>query len=725
MLPGCVAPDHTPDGTGLLEDLDPAQREAVTTEGQPLCILAGAGSGKTRVLTRRIAYRAATGSVMPSHVLALTFTRRAASELNRRLSALGVRDRVAAGTFHATAWAQLRGLWSDRDERAPSLLDQKVRVLHALLPRQGATDVSPADVAGEIEWAKARMIGPEGYEQAVTASGRRPSLPADAMASVYDRYEQEKRRRHLVDFDDLVLLCAEALENDARFAAAQRWRFRHLFVDEFQDVNPAQFRLVEGWRGGRPDLCVVGDPDQAIYAWNGADPSHLTGFATRLSGATVVHLDRNYRSSPEIVAVANAVLDTRRAPGALDLRPTLAAGPVPDVVSFPTDSDEASGVARALRRHHGAGRPWSEQAVLARTRAQLVIFEEALRAAGVPCRLRGAASFLTRPEVVEAVADLRRRPPGSPLAAAVADLRLVTRGSDAADGPLSASTEGAEATTEGAEATAAGEAAERQASLQELVRMMGEQLALDPRAPVGGFLTWLSAALRGDDPDAGGGAVTLSTFHAAKGLEWPVVFLTGLEQGLVPVGRATTPEARAEERRLLYVAVTRAQRELHCSWAERRCFGAHTMARAPSPWLATVEAAVGALSATTAPGPDGGTQWREHLDRTRAHVRNLDGGRTGRPLGGVRVGAGVEVGERADPAMLAALRSWRAGAARAAGVPAFVVLHDATLAVVAEARPCDRGALLALPGVGPVKADRYGEALLAVVAGGGRAQAAL
>ncbi len=710
---GCMGVDHTFAGTAtdeasdLLVGLDPAQREAVTTDGEPLCILAGAGSGKTRVLTRRIAYRASTASVMPSHVLALTFTRRAASELNRRLGALGVRDRVAAGTFHATAWAQLRGLWADRDERAPTLLDQKVRVLHALLPCRGGTEISPADVAGEIEWAKARMIGPGDYEKAITSSGRRPSLPADAIASIYDRYEQEKRRRHLVDFDDLVLLCAEALENDAGFAAAQRWRFRHLFVDEFQDVNPAQYRLVEGWRGGRPDLCVVGDADQAIYAWNGADPSYLTGFATRLPGATVVTLDRNYRSSPQVVDVANAVLHTKRAPGAVHLRATLAAGPVPDVVAFPTDAAEASGVARALRRHHGAGRPWSEQAVLARTRAQLVILEEALRAASVPCRLRGAASFLTRPEVADAVADLRRRPPGSPLAAAVADLRLIARNPDEA------------------EVGAPGPAADRLASLQELVRMMGEQLALDPRAPVGGFLTWLSAALRGDDPDAGGDAVTLSTFHAAKGLEWPVVFLTGLEQGLVPVGRATTPEARAEERRLLYVAITRAQRELHCSWAERRRFGAQAMARSVSPWLAGIEAVVDELSGAPGPatGSGGGVDWRQHLDRTRASVRSLDGGRSTGARS--RSNAGVDVGERADPAMLAALRSWRAGAARAAGVPAFVILHDATLAVVAEARPGDRVALLALPGVGPVKAERYGDALLAVVADGAKARAAI
>jgi DNA helicase-2/ATP-dependent DNA helicase PcrA len=227
--------------------------------------------------------------------------------------------------------------------------------------------------------------------------------------------------------------------------------------------------------------------------------------------------------------------------------------------------------------------------------------------------------------------------------------------------------------------------------------------------PVGSFLAWLHATLRAEEPVAGADAdaVELATFHAAKGLEWPVVFVTGLEQGLVPVGHAGTPEARAEERRLLYVAVTRARGELRCSWAERRTFGSTTVARAPSPWLATVEAVAEALSE---PGP--GADWRRHLADTRAQVRGLDGaGRRG-------PGAGVDLGEGADPAVLAALRSWRAGAARAAGVPAFVVLHDATLAAVAEARPSDRGALLALPGMGPVKAERYGEALLAVVAGG-------
>ncbi|HYX44749.1 MAG TPA: ATP-dependent helicase, partial [Acidimicrobiales bacterium] len=405
-----MAIDHTfpPRDAGaadaLLEGLDPDQLEAVTSEAAPLCILAGAGSGKTRVLTRRIAHRVATGSAQAAHVLALTFTRRAAGELVRRLAELGVRPRVAAGTFHGVAYASLRRRWADRGQQPPVLLEHKGRLLGSLFRggspgsvpprsagwvrgRSAGAEVAPADIAGEIEWAKARMVPPDAYAAAVTAAGRRPPLPAGVVADLYGRYEHEKRRRNLVDFDDLVVLCAEALETDTEFAATQRWRFRHLFVDEFQDVNPAQFRLLEGWRGGRPDLCVVGDPDQAIYAWNGADPSYLTAFPRRLPGAGVIRLARTYRSSPQVVAVANAVLAGHRAPGAAELRPTRADGAVPTVTAWATGGEEAAGVARALRRQHACGRAWSELAVLARTRAQLVAFEEALHAAAVPCRV--------------------------------------------------------------------------------------------------------------------------------------------------------------------------------------------------------------------------------------------------------------------------------------------------------------------------------------------------
>ncbi len=668
--------------TDLLAGLTPAQLDAVTTPGQPLCILAGAGSGKTRVLTRRIAWRVAEGDALAAHVVALTFTRRAAEGLSSRLAALGVRDQVAAGTFHALAYAQLRRRWADSGQRPPALLDRKLRLLLPLLPhRRAPGEPGAADLAGEIEWAQARMVTPAGYEAAVAAAGRKPPLPAPTVALLYERYQEAKRRKALVDFDDLLLLCAHALETDADFAATQRWRFRHLFVDEFQDVNPLQFRVLEAWRDGRDDLCVVGDPRQAIYSWNGADPQYLTGFARRFTGATVVHLDENHRSSPQVVAVANAVLGESR--DARPLRATAADGPLPTVTAYANEAEEARFVTRALRRRGGAGR-WSDLAVLARTHAQLVVFEEALKAAAVPYRLRGATSFLDQPGVQEAVLDLQRRPAGAPLSAALPDLDAAAAAVD--DGPSTA---------------------ERRGHLEALARMTREHLVVDPQASVGGFVAWLRARLAREEPMSGGQAVELTTFHAAKGLEWPVVFVIGLEQGLLPIGHATTPEARAEERRLLYVAVTRAERELHCSWAERRTFGPRTAPRSPSPWLGAVEDVIRALDLADGRGGEG---WRSAVDDGRARLRSGAGGR--------RV---ARAGEQADPGVLAALRSWRAGAARASGVPAYVVFHDTTLAAVAEARPHDRRSLLALPGMGPVKAERYGEALLAVVASCGEA----
>ena len=520
------------------------------------------------------------------------------------------------------------------------------------------------ELAAEIEWAQARMVSPAGYEEAVAAAGRKPPMPPAAVASIYQRYQDEKRRQQLVDFDDLLLHCARALESDAAFATTQRWRFRHLFVDEFQDVNPLQFRLLEAWRDGRDDLCVVGDARQAIYSWNGADPRFLTGFARRFPGATVVHLDDNHRSTPQVVAVANAVLDGM---GGHPLRAAGADGAPPTVTMYASDTEEVRSVVRALRRRGGPGR-WSDLAVLARTNAQLVAFEEALQAAAIPYRLRGASAFLDQPAVREAVGALRRRP-GSALRDVVADLDPT-----AGDSP----------------------------DLDALARQAREFLVLDPAGSVGGFVAWLTARLAREEPAVKGQAVELATFHAAKGLEWPVVFVVGLEQGLLPIGHATTPEARAEERRLLYVAVSRAERELHCSWAQRRTFGAGTMGRSPSPWLGAIEDAVGAMH--DAPG-GAGDGWRSCVSDGRARLRSTAGGRRA-----------PRAGERADPTVLQALRSWRAAAARASGVPAFVVFHDTTLAAVAEARPRDLSSLLALPGMGPVKADRYGDALLAVVA---------
>ena len=651
----------------LLDGLNPAQRRAVESEAAPLCILAGAGSGKTRVVTRRIAHRILTGAAEPGHVLAVTFTRKAAGELRSRLATLGVREHVAAGTFHALAYAQLRRRWADRGERPPTLLERKTRVLGPLLSRRTKV-LTAAEAAAEIEWAKARMVTPAQYETEASTARRQP-IPG--MAAIYQRYEDEKRRKGLVDFDDLLLICASALEDDAEFAAAQRWRFRHVFVDEFQDVNPVQHRLLIGWLGDRRDLCVVGDPNQAIYSWNGADPTFLTEFDRHFPGGETVELENNYRSTPQVLAVARAVLHGAR------IEPTRPDGPVPTIRCFDNDTAEARGIARAARRAYGSTTPWSHMAVLVRTNAQTVLFEEAFRAAGVPCRVRGGP-FLQQPDVRDALNALQRGPAGVPFRSRLSELEAFAAESDVTP--------------------------ERRLHIEALVRMGVEYLAADDQATVSGFLGWLQATVRGDDGADTKDAVEISTFHRAKGLEWPVVFVCGLERGLVPIGHANSPAAEAEERRLLYVAVTRAQRELVCSWAERRTFGSKSVARQPSPWLEAVEMTCSALASGAAPNSD---EWLRRIAEQRARLKPK-GVKGGAVRGGIAIAA--------DDPTFEALKAWRTKAARAANVPAYVIFHDSTLAAVAAAKPTTKQELLALPGLGPVKASRYGDALLDVVA---------
>lgn len=682
----------------LLEGLNPDQQAAVLSPARPLCILAGAGSGKTRVLTRRIAHRIATESADATHTLALTFTRKAAEELTKRLGQLGVRERVAAGTFHAIAYAQLRQWWTDTEQRAPQLVESKMRLIAPLLGARRST-VQPIDVASEIEWAKARLLSPETYETEALALERKPPLGVGEMAELFRKYESEKKRKGIVDFDDLLVHCVHALESDRAFAARQRWRFRHLFVDEFQDVNPAQHRLLEGWLGVGPqgsagrdselDLCVVGDPNQAIYAWNGADPAFLTGFRSQYPQAQTVRLEENYRSSPEILIVADAVLG----PGIREsraLRPNRAPGVVPTVSAYSSDLEEAKAVARAIRDRHSSQTPWLHMAVLTRTNAQGLLFEEAFRAAGIPHRVRGGGTFLSQNAVRDAVAELRRAP----------DVAFTSRLSDLEEMVAEAHRTG----TVGAEGVN-----ERASQLEGLVRLGHEFSGADPLGNTTGFLSWLSGVItsRADEPDRRTDVVEISTFHRSKGLEWPIVFLAGLERGFVPIGQANDPAAWDEEQRLLYVAVTRAERELHCSWAKTRTFGSRTTNRNESPWLANIEAALQSLTS-----PDQG-DWRSvfKVNRERLEAAKQAG------LPGVRgtKRAVIGVGTKADPAVYAALKKWRAETARQTGVPAFVICHDTTLAAVAEAYPEDHDQLRAVAGFGQVKTDRYGERLLEVL----------
>jgi len=588
----------------LLAGCDPQQREAITTEARPLCVLAAAGSGKTRVLTRRIAWRVNAGSASAQYVLALTFTRKAASELRGRLAGLGLGEPATAGTFHAVALAELRRLAAERGRPVPAVIASKAGLLAAAAGHDIAHDrASLADLASEIEWAQAQCLTARDYQQAVSTCGRPSPGDPSVVTEIWKRYDREKQRRGVLDFDDLLLRCATELEQDPDFAASARWRFRHMFVDEYQDVNPAQVRLLDTWLGDNDDLCVVGDPDQAIYAWNGSDPRALIDFPQRHPGARVVTLAMNYRSTDAVLAVATAVLKGEPTissePPAADRPAELSAeledarltgyprsgGPLHPIVAYDTDDDEALGVITALRRARSPGAPWSSLAILARTNAQLVLFERELNAAGVPFRSGGGRAFLARPQVRRALERLTSSSGSPGLHAWLEELSVLAGASalgvadderDAFDDP---------STVYGpVETTAVDD------DLVELSALAAEYLRCDSSASPAGFVTWLEASLRSDPPRQVGDAVDVMTFHRAKGLEWRVVFVTGLEDGLVPIAHARTPEAVAEERRLLYVACTRAMDDLRCSWARERSFaGRHSMRR-PSPYLAAIEA---------------------------------------------------------------------------------------------------------------------------------------
>jgi DNA helicase-2/ATP-dependent DNA helicase PcrA len=552
----------------LLRGLTAAQQQAVMSLDPSLCVLAAAGSGKTTVLVRRVARRILDGSARAEHSLVVTFTRKASRELRGRLERLGVPGGVSAGTFHALAFAQLRRHWADRDIRPPAVMDEPSRLVRAALGARGPHKAAQvAAVLGEIHWAQVSMLHPDDYAAAAQRAGRDTVLGRSHLdvAEVYAAYTAEKSRRNVLDLDDLVARCATVLEEDRAAAAAQRWRIRHVFVDEFQDVNPAQWRLLKAWLGDHCDLFVVGDPRQAIYAWNGADPTLLDRLPELLPGTTVLRLDDNHRSTPQVIGAARAVLGAD--PGQAS-RPD---GPSPVVDGFDDDDAEAAAVARWLRRAHRPGRPWSHLAVLARTNARLDPIARALERAGIPHRMGGDAKEAATAR--RALAELRRAPKTRHLRSALAELVMTdqaradeeTRESGGDDGPVS------------------------ERGLPRALAQLADEHALEfPDATVGEFLDWVAAG--GDsnmelEPLDG---VELSTFHRAKGLEWPAVAVVGLEDGMVPIIYATTRQAIAEERRLLYVALTRAEDELWCSWARTRRAGDRTWRCDPSPLLAAV-----------------------------------------------------------------------------------------------------------------------------------------
>ncbi len=640
----------------LLDGLTEQQRRAVTVNAPSLRILAGAGSGKTRVLTRRIAHQARARVIEAPHTLALTFTRKAAGELRQRLRALGLSDSVAAGTFHAQAYAQLRARWADQGIRAPELLDRRGRLVFRLLPgSMGKAD--RLAVLAELDWATARRITPDDYPAAAERAGRRPPVAPARLAEHYREFVALKKKRRMVDFDDLLELGIRDLA-DPEYARTRHWRFRSLFVDEFQDVNPLQFDLLRAWLGPESTLCVVGDPNQAIYGWNGADAGYLERFGDHFPGAETVELDDNFRSTPQILAAAAA--GRGRAGRRHAKRPD---GPLPTVQRCDNEFHEARAIARRVRDRHRPGQRWSRQAVLVRTNAQTTLIAEALRKAKVPVSIKEGASILDDARARERLDELGRT--AFPLAAALADLR-----------------HDADATEDDATRDA----------LDALATLAEDQLSMDPDASTTEFVAWVRATARADEAPGTRDTVDLVTFHGAKGLEWPVVHLAGIEDGLVPIGRATTAEAAEEEVRLFYVAITRAQDELHCSWAGTRRFGQRTIERRPSPLLEQMTA--------TNPRP---------VTSRETNARNARK---------IRESLGVADMDDHQRTVRGQIREWRRQTARASGVPAYVVFPDRTLDALATHQPASLAELHRIPGLGPVKVDRYGDQLLELLGDG-------
>ena len=616
-----IAADHSHSSAdSLLAGLTSEQRDAVTTAASPLCIIAGAGSGKTRVLTRRVAWQSADGNIDPRRVLVLTFTRRAASELRGRLRKLGIREEVAAGTFHSAALALLRRYWDHCDRPHMNLLGGRFAFLAKSNPNLDQATIAALNT--EIGWARARLITPEHYSEAAAEARRRPPRSADFTASIYDAYQSAKQKRRLIDFDDVLALCHSVLTRQQAFADAQRWYYRHLFVDEFQDVNPLQFAVLQAWIGPESSLALVGDPDQAIYGWNGADPDFIRQVDQHFPGIAVVQLRTNFRSTPEVLAAAARVLYKE------PQRSARVAGDAPTVTA--TDGDnEASVLLQAVRSRRGAGASWRDQAVLARTNVQLPALQAALRAAGVPTRTRDTG-VLRRPEIADV---LNRWPNDAALSTVLTDEQMRDP-----DNHLDA---------------------ERIAMVETFIGLARDHLVLEPSTTVADFV----ASLRSDDRiGAAVDAVELCTFHAAKGLEWPIVHLVGLEDGLVPVAFARSQAARQEEQQLLYVAATRAQRELHVMWCTSRMVGSKLVERAPSPWL---EAFASDNSDTPVGPPDEVVELLGRLSKSRPDQ------------------------DLADPTskVLSELEHWRANAAKAARITPQAVLNDDTLRRIAQQRP--------------------------------------
>jgi DNA helicase-2/ATP-dependent DNA helicase PcrA len=538
----------TPSPDALLAALDAEQRTVARTLLGPVAVLAGAGTGKTRAITHRIAYGVATGTYSPNHVLALTFTTRAAGELRSRLRALGA-GAVQARTFHAAAMSQLGYFWPDTvGGHAPGLVESKGRVIAHAADTIGLRVDTPTlrDLAGEVEWRKVQRLTYDEYEAAASERTMPRDTSPSRVVDLMRAYERLKDDRRQMDFEDVLLATLGMVESEPRVASYVRQQYRFFVVDEYQDVSPVQHDLLRAWLGGRDDLCVVGDASQTIYSFTGASSRYLLGFGSEFPRASVVRLERNYRSTREVVHAANTLM--RGQPGALDLvAQESTPGPDPVVLPCVHDGDEAATIARRIAELVTGGAAYGDCAVLFRVGAQSAAIESALARNGIPYRVQGGKRFFERPEVKLAVHHMRGEAVRQTDDELLRRVELVLQIS----GWTRTAPEGTGAVREQWDALQAimqlAESAPADTTMQQFTADLVDRAATH------------------HEPELD--AVTLATLHSSKGLEWPHVVLAGVAEGLLPISYATTDDGIDEERRLFYVGITRARRSLTMTWS--------------------------------------------------------------------------------------------------------------------------------------------------------------
>jgi DNA helicase-2/ATP-dependent DNA helicase PcrA len=683
----------SPESGEVLAALDPEQRQVAEALTGPVRVLAGAGTGKTRAITHRIAYGAHLGVYAPQQVLAVTFTARAAGEMRTRLRDLGVGG-VQARTFHAAALRQLGYFWPRiLGGRPPEILPHKARLIAeaAARLRLQVDRTQVRDLAAEVEWSKVSLLTAQSYPEAARRQGRGEpgGFTPETVARLITVYEETKTDGGAIDFEDVLLLTAGLIEEHGQVATTVRDQYRHFVVDEYQDVSALQQRLLDLWLGDRDDICVVGDPSQTIYSFTGASPQHLLGFTAKHPQARLIELVRDYRSTPQVVHLANRLLQRGTGPAPLELVAQRENGPEPRLTVHEDDVDEAAAVAAAVKALVANGTRPREIAVLFRTNGQSQPLEQALAEADVAYVLRGGERFFARPEVRDAVLLLRgaarSADPESDLGAQARDV-LASAGWTARP------------------PSAGGAVRERWESLQALAALADDLAVNRPGATLRDLVAELDERAAAQHAPAVEG-VTLASLHAAKGLEWDAVFLVGLCEGLMPIVFAEGPDAVEEERRLLYVGITRARAVVQLSWARARTPGGRA-SRSPSRFLD------GLFAGSTATRP--AVRERPATRPVAKVVCRVCG--TGLSAAVDRkLGRCSTCPASYDEALLDRLRDWRGKVAADAGLPAYVVFTDATLTAIAETRPSDQGGLAKVPGVGVVKLRKYGDDVLEIL----------